>query len=40
MDVETSIRPKLAVLQEHGFYTRADRELSDLDSCGAHSPRI
>jgi anaerobic magnesium-protoporphyrin IX monomethyl ester cyclase len=40
LDVENNIRPKLAVLQEHGFYTRANRELSDLDSCGAHSPRI
>jgi anaerobic magnesium-protoporphyrin IX monomethyl ester cyclase len=40
MDVENNIRPKLAVLQEHGFYTRADRELTELDSCGAHSPRV
>jgi radical SAM superfamily enzyme YgiQ (UPF0313 family) len=40
LDVETGIRPKLRVLQEHGFYTRAERELPDLDSCGAHSPRI
>ncbi|MBW2263244.1 MAG: radical SAM protein [Deltaproteobacteria bacterium] len=40
LDVETNIKPKLAVLQEHGFYTRENRELSDLDSCGAHSPRI
>jgi len=40
LDVENNIRPKLTVLQEHGFYTRANRELSDLDSCGAHSPRI
>jgi radical SAM superfamily enzyme YgiQ (UPF0313 family) len=40
LDVETSIKPKLAVLQEHGFYTRENRELSDLDSCGAHSPRL
>jgi len=40
LDIENNIRPKLAVLQEHGFYTRANRELSDLDSCGAHSPRL
>ena len=39
IDVEDNIRPKLRVLQEHGFYTRESRELSDLDSCGAHSPR-
>jgi len=40
LDVEGNIRPKLRILQEHGFYTRAERELPDLDSCGAHSPRI
>jgi hypothetical protein len=40
IDVEENIRPKLRALQEHGFYTRANRELSDLDSCGAHSPRL
>jgi hypothetical protein len=31
---------KLRILQEHGFYTRAERELTELDSCGAHSPRV
>jgi len=40
LDLETNIYPKLRILQEHGFYTRAQRELSDLDSCGAHSPRV
>ncbi len=40
LDVDENIRPKLQILQEHGFYTRADRELRDLDSCGAHSPRV
>jgi radical SAM superfamily enzyme YgiQ (UPF0313 family) len=40
VDVENNIRPKLRVLQEHGFYTRAERELTELDSCGAHSPRV
>ncbi len=40
LDVEDKIMPKLKILQEHGFYSRADRELSDLDSCGAHSPRV
>ncbi len=40
LDVDTNIKPKLEALQEHGFYTRANRELSDLDSCGAHSPRM
>jgi hypothetical protein len=28
------------ILQEHGFYTRASRELTEFDSCGAHSPRV
>ncbi|MDJ0764557.1 MAG: radical SAM protein [Myxococcota bacterium] len=40
MDVDDNIRPKLSILQEHGFYTRAQRELTELDSCGAHSPRV
>ncbi|MBI5536330.1 MAG: B12-binding domain-containing radical SAM protein [Deltaproteobacteria bacterium] len=38
-DVEGNILPKLRILQEHGFYMKAQRELSELDSCGAHSPR-
>jgi hypothetical protein len=40
LDVEENIRPKLRVLQEHGFYDRENRDLLDLDSCGAHSPRV
>jgi len=40
LDVEDNIIPKLRILQEHGFYTRAERELTELDSCGAHSPRV
>jgi len=40
IDVESNIRPKLKILQEHGFYTRAERDLTELDSCGAHSPRV
>jgi hypothetical protein len=40
LDVEERIRPKLLVLQEHGFYARAQRDLTELDSCGAHSPRV
>ena len=39
-DVQNNVRPKLQLLQEHGFYVKAARELSDLDSCGAHSPRV
>jgi len=40
IDVDANIKPKLRILQEHGFYTRAERELTELDSCGAHSPRV
>jgi radical SAM superfamily enzyme YgiQ (UPF0313 family) len=40
---DRTVRPKLRLLQEHGFYVRDSRELADLretDSCGAHSPRV
>jgi radical SAM superfamily enzyme YgiQ (UPF0313 family) len=43
LEPERTVRPKLELLRQHGFYTRAQRELADLrqtDSCGAHSPRI
>ncbi len=40
LDVEENIRPKLRILQEHGFYSRSERQLTELDSCGAHSPRV
>jgi radical SAM superfamily enzyme YgiQ (UPF0313 family) len=50
-DFENNILPKYQVLQEHGFYTRERPELTvtdaseprpvtELDSCGAHSPRV
>ena len=41
-DLEGNVRPKLAVLQEHGFYAApepAEGEEST-ESCGAHSPRV
>ena len=41
-DLEGNVLPKLKVLQEFGFYG-ADRkagEVTDTDSCGAHSPRV
>ncbi len=41
-DLEGNVRPKLAVLQEHGFYAApADEDDEDAtESCGAHSPRV
>lgn len=50
-DFENNVLPKYRVLQEHGFYTRERPELTvtdaseprpvtELDSCGAHSPRV
>ncbi len=38
--LETNVRPKLRVLQEHGFYPASDEQLRDLESCGGHSPRL
>lgn len=40
IDLEENILPKHAILQEHGFYLSKDREVSEQDSCGAHSPRL
>jgi len=39
-DLEGNILPKFEVLKEHGFYPSRDREVSQADSCGAHSPRL
>lgn len=36
-DIEGNIRPKLAVLTEHGFY-RSTAQYESTESCGAHSP--
>lgn len=38
--LETNVRPKLRVLQEHGFYPATAEELAEMESCGAHSPRV
>jgi radical SAM superfamily enzyme YgiQ (UPF0313 family) len=38
--LETNVRPKLKVLQEFGFYPASAEELRDVESCGAHSPRL
>lgn len=40
LDLEGNIRPKLRVLQEFGFYPASDEELTQMESCGAHSPRL
>ncbi len=38
--LEEHIRPKLRVLQEHGFYPATAEDLGEMESCGAHSPRV
>lgn len=38
--LEDNVLPKLAVLQEFGFYGPDREAVSDTDSCGAHSPRL
>ncbi len=40
LDLANNIRPKLRVLQEFGFYPASDTELREMESCGAHSPRV
>ncbi len=38
--LEENVLPKLAVLQEFGFYGKDREAVADTDSCGAHSPRL
>jgi anaerobic magnesium-protoporphyrin IX monomethyl ester cyclase len=40
LDLEANIRPKLRVMQEFGFYPASAAELGDMESCGAHSPKL
>jgi anaerobic magnesium-protoporphyrin IX monomethyl ester cyclase len=40
VDLAQNIRPKLRVLQEFGFYPASAEELAEMESCGAHSPRL
>lgn len=41
LDVEGKILPKFRALREHGFYGGgASDDVSESDSCGAHSPRL
>ena len=37
-DIDNNILPKFEILREHGFYASKQREVSEKDSCGAHSP--
>jgi radical SAM superfamily enzyme YgiQ (UPF0313 family) len=38
-DPDDLLPKKLAILQEHGFYTSGRLDIKETDSCGAHSPR-
>jgi radical SAM superfamily enzyme YgiQ (UPF0313 family) len=40
IDLEHNILPKFELLRQHGFYASKAREVSEKDSCGAHSPRL
>jgi hypothetical protein len=39
-DLEGNVLPKLAVLQEFGFYPAAEEGPAETESCGAHSPHV
>ncbi len=42
-DLDGNVRPKLALLQEHGFYGKPathEGHAEGTESCGAHSPRV
>lgn len=44
-DLQGNVLPKLEILQEMGFYLKdrealVTREVSETDSCGAHSPKV
>lgn len=40
VDVRTNILPKFEILRQHGFYASRERQVTERDSCGAHSPRL
>jgi radical SAM superfamily enzyme YgiQ (UPF0313 family) len=40
IDLESNILPKFEILRRHGFYASRAAEVSQQDSCGAHSPRL
>jgi len=39
-DLEENVLPKFELLRQHGFYASKEREVTERDSCGAHSPRL
>jgi radical SAM superfamily enzyme YgiQ (UPF0313 family) len=39
-DLKGNVLPKLAALQEMGFYPKDSVEADKTDSCGAHSPKV
>ena len=42
VDLANNVLPKLALLQQFGFYPNPDAKVADDDkeSCGAHSPKV
>jgi anaerobic magnesium-protoporphyrin IX monomethyl ester cyclase len=40
VDLAGNVRPKLRVLQEFGFYPATAADLAEMESCGAHSPKL
>jgi len=40
IDLETNVLPKFELLRRHGFYASKEAEVTEQDSCGAHSPRL
>ncbi|MBM4372359.1 MAG: radical SAM protein [Deltaproteobacteria bacterium] len=39
-NLDTNVLPKFEILREHGFYAAKAHEVTEADSCGAHSPRL
>ncbi len=39
-NLDGNVLPKFEILREHGFYAAKAHEVTEADSCGAHSPRI
>lgn len=40
IDLAGNVLPKFEYLRRHGFYASKTAEVSEKDSCGAHSPRL
>jgi radical SAM superfamily enzyme YgiQ (UPF0313 family) len=40
IDLENNVLPKLALLQQFGFYPEPEPTEATAESCGAHSPRV